>query len=101
MSKRLLLAGALAGAMAVAGSAGAVELITNGGFADGANPAGGGFQTVSGGEIPGWMVLDGNLDWIKGYWQSSDGDGYSIDLNGSSPGSIGQTINTVLGKLYV
>ena len=33
MSKGLLLAGVLAGALAAANSAGAIELITNGGFA--------------------------------------------------------------------
>lgn len=99
MSK-LLAAGVLAGALAAAGSASAVELVTNGGFA-GPNPPNGTFQTVTGGTIPGWTVLSGNVDWIKGYWESSDGDGYSVDLNGGTQGAIGQTITTVIGKLYI
>lgn len=100
MSKQLLLAGVLAGALAAAGSAGAVELVTNGGFANGATPPPGGFSTIAGGQVPGWTVLSGNVDWITGLWQSSDGDGYSIDLNGGTPGSIGQTISTVFGQQY-
>jgi choice-of-anchor C domain-containing protein len=44
--------------------------------------------------------VGGNVDWIRGYWQSSDGDGYSVDMNGSTPGSIAQTIATIAGAHY-
>ena len=102
MTRTLLLTGALLGTLAMAGSAGAANLIQNGGF-DGPSPPDGGFQTVGVGNlaIPEWDVLAGNVDWIRGYWESSDGDGYSVDMNGNTAGTIGQTIATVIGQLYI
>ena len=83
-----------------AGSAGASNLIVNGGFA-GPNAPNGGFTTVStNGVIPGWSLFAGNVDWITGYWQSSDGDGFSVDMDGTTQGAIGQYITTVVGKTY-
>ena len=99
--KTNLMAAAVAAAtLVVAGSAGAATIV-NGGFAGPGEPDGG-FQTVgvSTGVIPGWTVSSGNVDWIKGYWQSSDGDGFSVDLNGDQPGAISQTIDTVIGQTY-
>ena len=102
LSLKALLAGCCA--LALAGSANAAELIVNGGFNNGATVSapGGGFQTVGTGSsaITGWSILSGDVDWIKGYWQSSDGDGFSIDMNGNNPGAIAQTINTVVGASY-
>ena len=90
--------------LAIAGSASAANLIANGGFNNGASVAapGGGFATLGtgSGAISGWDIVGGNIDWIEGYWQSSDGDGFSVDLNGSGPGAIAQTINTVAGQSY-
>jgi choice-of-anchor C domain-containing protein len=96
----LMAAAVAAAALVVAGSAGAATIV-NGGFAGPGEPDGG-FQTVgvSTGVIPGWTVSGGNVDWIKGYWQSSDGDGFSVDLNGDQPGAISQTIDTVIGQTY-
>src|SRR5687768_13916358 len=103
-TRSLLLTGTLLGALAMAGSASAaVNLIVNGGFANGAIAPNGTFQTVDSDPdfIPGWEVLAGNVDWIKGFWESSDGDGYSIDLSGNnSAGTIGQSILTTIGQLY-
>lgn len=98
--RKHLIAGAALAALVSAGSASAAELITNGHFAG--PTSNGSFVTVSAGalDIPGWDVLEGNVDWIQGYWAGSDGDGYSIDLNGTTQGTIGQTINTLVGKLY-
>lgn len=90
----------LATAAATAGSASAAtNLIVNGGFVGGIPN---GFTTVgvSSGVIPGWDVLAGTVDWINGYWPSSDGDGFSIDLNGNNHGKIGQTVATVIGQTY-
>ena len=96
----LMAAAVAAVTLVVAGSAGAATIV-NGGFA-GPDAPDGGFQTVgvSTGVIPGWTVSSGNVDWIKGYWQSSDGDGFSVDLNGDQPGAISQTIDTEIGKTY-
>jgi choice-of-anchor C domain-containing protein len=99
--KTNLMAAAVAAAtLVIAGSAGAATIV-NGGFVGPSAPDGG-FQTVgvSTGVIPGWTVSSGNVDWIKGYWQSSDGDAFSVDLNGTTPGAISQTIDTVIGQTY-
>jgi choice-of-anchor C domain-containing protein len=100
--KSVLFAAVALAAAAVAGSASA-ELINNGHFKNGSTPAPGGFVDsvgVGSNLIPGWDVLAGNVDWITGYWAGSDGDGYSIDLNGREPGKIGQTISTINGMTY-
>ena len=97
----LLIAASL---VAAAGSANAANLIVNGGFNNGGTVAapGGGFTTLGTGStaMTGWTVTSGDIDWIQGYWQSADGDGYSVDLNGNNPGAISQTINTVAGQSY-
>jgi choice-of-anchor C domain-containing protein len=96
-----LLAGVVLAASVLAGSASAAtNLIQNGHFI-GPNPNGS-FVTVGAGSsaIPEWDVLAGNVDWIQGYWAGSDGDGFSIDLNGTTQGTIGQSIDTVIGKHY-
>jgi choice-of-anchor C domain-containing protein len=103
--KTIALAGALLAATVLAGSASAAtNLISNGGFNNGGTVGepGGGFQTlgVGSGALTDWSIDAGTIDWIKGYWQSSDGDGYSVDLNGNSPATISQTISTVAGKSY-
>ena len=103
---RTILKSLLIGAatLAIAGSANAANLIVNGGFNNGlTTPApGGGFSTLGAGSgaISGWTVTGGTIDWITGYWQSADGDGFSVDLNGGSPGAIAQTISTVAGQHY-
>lgn len=96
--KTALLASAL---ILAAGSAGAANLVVNGGFAGNFAPNGG-FTTVGvgSGVIPAWTVFGGNVDWIHGYWQSSDGDGFSVDMDGTTQGAIGQYINTVAGQQY-
>lgn len=101
--KHSVAVGVMVASLAVAGAASAaVNLVQNGGFRDGLTPAGGNFQTVgvSSGVIPGWDVLAGDVDWIKGYWESSDGDGYSVDMDGNTQGSIAQLITTVIGQRY-
>ena len=100
--RKNLLAGVVLAASVLAGSASAAtNLISNGHFV-GVNPEGDAFITVNAGEaiIPDWEVLYGSVDWISGYWAGSDGDGYSIDLNGLTQGAIGQTINTEIGQSY-
>lgn len=79
----------------------ALNLISNGSFEFGTNDAGNpGFSTIpaSSATINDWLV-GGSVDWINGYWQAQDGT-HSIDLNGTSIGSIQQTIATVAGQTY-
>jgi choice-of-anchor C domain-containing protein len=103
MRLKLLMAGVVAGALAMAGAASAAtELVVNGGFTGAART---GFTTVSAGgptSIAGWTVLTNYVDWSNGVWQSSDGDGHSIDLiGGFGVGAIGQTIATKAGYTYL
>jgi choice-of-anchor C domain-containing protein len=97
LKQNLLAAATAAAALAIAGSAGAATIV-NGGFT---GPITGVVNVGTGSTvIPGWTVTSGNVDWIQGYWQSADGDTFSIDLNGFSPGAISQTIATVVGQTY-
>lgn len=80
---------ALAAAVAI-GTTGSAQAVTiaNPSFATG---AGGSFVTKSGAQLDGWLI-GGTIDHIGSYWQSADGDGASIDLNGNGIGSIEQTL---------
>lgn len=99
---KMLKAALLASAIALAaGSASAANLIVNGGFNVGGT-LNGSFQTVGNFDsttISGWTVF-GSVDWITGYWQSSDGDGFSIDMDGLARGFVHQDISTVVGQRY-
>ncbi len=101
MKLKLLMAGVVA-ALSTAGAANAAtELVVNGGFKGDTHAP---FTTVSAAsptQIAGWTVLTNYIDWSNNAWQSSDGDGYSIDLiGGFGTGAIGQTITTVAGQTY-
>ena len=75
---------------------------TNGSFE---NPGGqfSGFIFLGPGSttIPGWTVGGGSssVDWIGNFWAASQGN-QSVDLNGSSTGSIFQTFDTTPGQHY-
>jgi len=65
------------------------------------------FMTLSTGAtseyMPGWTVMNGTIDWIGTYWtasDASDGGSYSIDLDGTMPGTISQTFDTIAGTWY-
>ena len=52
--------------------------------------------------IPGWSVVTGTVDYITNgptYWKAEDGTD-ALDMAGSGPGSIAQTIATTAGKTY-
>lgn len=52
------------------------------------------------GTIGPWTLGGGGVDLVGSYWQSADGDGYSIDLNDRVNGSISTTLPTVAGHTY-
>ncbi|MGI9475630.1 MAG: choice-of-anchor C family protein [Hyphomicrobiaceae bacterium] len=78
------------------------NLVTNGSFEAG-NPQGQ-FSEYSaaqpGNPIPGWNITGGSVDHINTLWEGSDGD-RSIDLHGTSAGTIETTVDTVVGKDYL
>jgi choice-of-anchor C domain-containing protein len=93
---------ALAGAFLLASAASAAT-VTNGGFETGPTPdpaLGGYIEVPTHGTIDGWTVNSGTVDYIGSYWQPSEGQ-YSIDLDGTSQGSISQTFATKFGSTYV
>ncbi|HEY3754904.1 MAG TPA: hypothetical protein VGL42_02030 [Opitutaceae bacterium] len=54
------------------------------------------------GENNGWTVTSGNVDVIGHYWQTPPSGLQSVDLDGSSPGAVGTTIDvSVSGDVTV
>ena len=52
-------------------------------------------------DIPGWTVTGGSVDLTSsGYWQADDGT-QSLDLAGSAPGGVTQSVATTAGDTYV
>jgi choice-of-anchor C domain-containing protein len=81
----------VAGTAGLSGKAQAV-IITNGSFESGADP-GGSFSTLSAGsgDLTGWNIVTGSIDYIGGYWAAQDGH-RSIDLNGNDVSAISQQL---------
>jgi choice-of-anchor C domain-containing protein len=78
------------------------NLIENGSFKLGPD-VGSGFATYAkdSSAIPGWTVTMGTVDVIGSDWHDADGDGRSIDLDGTpGPGALAQSFGTVPGAEY-
>ncbi|MDE1925467.1 MAG: choice-of-anchor C family protein [Patescibacteria group bacterium] len=74
--------------------------VSNGSFETGTSP--GSFLTLTapnGTDITNWTVDSGTIDYIGTYWTASNGS-RSLDLNGTSTGSISQTFPTIVGAAY-
>src|SRR3974390_2208376 len=87
----ILAAVAVAGAVLAAASAQAATFVDG----DFSSPsAGGSFVTYSAGQTFGpWLVTQGSVDLIGGYWQSPTPGGGSVDLDGAyQAGGISQTL---------
>jgi hypothetical protein len=105
---RTVAASALAAlAIAAAPSAGAAELLTNGGFENlgSAVPEGwGGFTYYKDGSVglPGWAVNDGSVDVTTNAsaWSPAYEGQNGLDINGWDAGTISQSFGTILGELY-
>lgn len=98
---------AISGLLAVLGSGAMAApvfnaVITNGGFI---GPFSGDFETLAPGNttgMPGWTVSGAGVDHINTYWQSGDGDGYSVDMSALNAGSISHVVNNLsIGMQYV
>src|SRR5262245_1397032 len=80
----------------------AAPVLNNGSFEFGTNPGDSfiGPLFVGDGSINNWDITGGSIDYIGGYWNAQDGS-RSIDLNGTSPGTISQTVTGLdVGKQY-
>ena len=74
--------------------------VSNGSFENGTSPNS--FLTLTAPnttDITNWSVDSGTVDYIGTYWTAAAG-ARSIDLDGSSQGSISQTFSTVIGTTY-
>lgn len=74
----------------------------NGSFENATVDPGATFVTLPVGntQIDGWIVIDGDIDYIGGYWQASNG-GRSLDLVGDQNlGGVQQTFDTITGGTY-
>jgi len=95
MKKTIL---ALAAIIALPAAANATAF-TNGSFELGTAPGSFTQLSVGAANITGWSVVSGTIDYIGSYWQAGAGS-RSVDMSGTSAGSISQTFDTVLGKTY-
>ena len=57
------------------------------------------FTPTPGTPIPGWLIGGNSVDLTNDHWQAEDGS-QSLDLAGSAPGSVAQTVTTVVGETY-
>lgn len=94
------LVAAILATAAFTGSANAATIV-NGSFETASVNPGSGFATLGNGStaINGWTV-GGSIDYIGGYWAAQDG-GRSVDLAGTSLGSVSQMITDLVnGQAY-
>ncbi len=95
---RMIKSGIAIAAMALLAPLAQASTFTNGGFED--SSFSGTFKTYGEGtNLGAWSVVSGSVDLINNYWTPSEGH-YSLDLNGTSAGSIEQTFSTVAGRVY-
>jgi choice-of-anchor C domain-containing protein len=75
------------------------NLLINGSFELG--PDAGQFASLDAGSmaLTGWTITRGNIDDIAAFWQAADGQ-HSLDMNGSTAGTIAQTFATTPGQVY-
>lgn len=100
MNKHISSAGiAIAAALLATSPAQAANLITNGSFENGNTSGNFSTEGAGSGNIFGWSIDSGSVDYIGGYWAASDG-ARSIDIAGSDIGAISQSFATVAGNAY-
>jgi choice-of-anchor C domain-containing protein len=94
---------ALIATIALTGPAWAFTGLINGSFEDNGNyvDVSGGFEELPAGDasLAPWTVDAGSIDWIGTYWPAQDG-AMSIDLSGTSAGTLSQTFATTIGNTY-
>ena len=96
-SSQILAAALVAGCWSMPARA---DLIINGGFED---PGTGYYSTIGAGEpsLTGWSVLSGSVDVVSADLYPSFEGSQSLDLDGSSPGTIEQSFATTIGGSYL
>ena len=77
------------------------QVLQNASFESGPNLPARGYLGLNSGNnsITGWTIESGTVDYIGSFWRHSDG-ARSVDMNGSSAGTISQVVTTNLGEVY-
>jgi choice-of-anchor C domain-containing protein len=76
------------------------NLVANGSFESPALSSGAVAGYANGQDLGGWTVEAGGVDQVRApYWQAADG-AHSLDLNGTNPGGVRQTVATTPGERY-
>jgi choice-of-anchor C domain-containing protein len=81
------------------------DLIVNGSFEEGVDPGGtgnirvGGTNLTTGSSAVSQWNVGLNIDYIGTLWKAADGN-RSVDLSGSGPGSVSQSVPTEVGGMY-
>lgn len=57
-------------------------------------------STTGANDMAGWTVTENSVDVIETYWETPPGGGNSLDMNGTTNGTIQQTFPTVSGATY-
>jgi len=84
----------------VATAAAGAQVVVNGDFESSFPVPPGTFAGFGPGQsFGGWTVGTGTIDLINGFWQAASGT-YSVDLDGSQPGTIFQDLTTTAGSTY-
>jgi choice-of-anchor C domain-containing protein len=90
--------------LAMVGPVAGAQIVTNGSFEVESAPSNlctGSFRTLFAPStvLAGWTVATGNLDWICTLWTADDGL-RSLDMNGTAPARIEQTVTLTPGATY-
>ncbi len=83
-----------------ASSSAVPNLVTDGTFTVPAATGATWLTRSAGSTLGAWTVTGHSVDRVETYWQAPPGGGLSVDLDGSGPGGVEQTLTTVPGQAY-
>lgn len=87
----------VAATICMLGSDAFADLVSNGGFE---LPVVVGSHLNMSSGLNGWTISAGDIDVIGNFWVSQSGN-QSLDLDGGQPGTISQTLTTIVNQAYV
>jgi subtilisin-like proprotein convertase family protein len=82
------------------GSAASANLVVNGSFETPSTAPGSVLGNLTGGQVTGWTVGSGNVDLINYMFAQPAAGNQCLDLDGNTPGTIYQDIQTAAGQVY-
>jgi choice-of-anchor C domain-containing protein len=91
---KVLVTGAVAALLSLPAAVGSANLVTNGSFESGPDPGVTMTLPVGSTVIAGWVVTGAPIEYVGTDWTAAQG-ARSVALNGSGPGGIAQTFDTL------